>query len=128
MHDAQLHLDTGKDTLDGLEKTLDSVDTGDQDIRHFTIPQLRQVGQPKVAPFILPDPHTQKIFVTDAVDAETGISRPGENPAVLPHFVMDGVQVDDEVDLAKGRACHSSTKARIFSVTLEMKVGENSTP
>jgi hypothetical protein len=83
-----------KDGFDRFGEALQAVDTGDEDVLHAAVAQLRHHLQPKLGALGLRQPQAQHLLLAGHLDADGQVHRLDPH-RTLAHLHVDAVQVDD---------------------------------
>ncbi len=128
MHQAELHLGRGEDRLDRFGKPFQPVHTRNEDILNAPVLQLGDDLQPELRSFGFRRPHPQHILHPVDRHAERQVNGFVDDPPLGADFDLDGIQIQNGIDGIEGPVRQARTSSRTASVTVEIKLGETSTP
>lgn|GEM_PF-4852226 len=98
MNDTELNLRIREDGLNGFGKPFEAIDAGDEDIPHAPALQLGDDLEPELRAFRLGGPQTKNFLQAVQIDADRQIDGLVNDPAFLPHFNAEGIEIDDRPD------------------------------
>lgn len=100
MDDTQLHVRIGKYALYGIGKARQTVDAGNENVSHATVPKVCQDTKPEVSALTMRHIYAQQVLATVLVNADDIVDGTRLGGAfVVAHFVMDGIHPDDGINL-----------------------------
>ena len=98
MHDTELDLGLGKDTLDRFRKALKSIHAGDEDVLHTPVLQLRHHLQPELSAFGLRNPQPQHFLQAVHPNPDRQVNCLVLNVPAVPDFELNRIQIHDRID------------------------------
>jgi hypothetical protein len=90
--------------------------------------QLVEYGQPELRGLMLADVHAQNILAAIQIHTDDHINSLVDDVTLLLDLVVNGVQKHHSIVFCSGLDCHSLISGMMRLVTLEISVGETSTP
>ena len=97
MHDTKLNLSMREDRLDGLWKTLQAVNTGNEDILNATVSQFGHNLEPELGAFGLGNPHPQDLLDSIHGNADGQVDCLVQNVPICPALYPDGIHIDNRI-------------------------------
>lgn len=128
VHQAELHRRLGEHTFNCIGETRQTINAGDEDVDHTTILQYRDQLQAELCPFCPGHRPAECLLDAIQIDANGKVRGPDPDRAVVAHFDVNAVHVEDGVKRIQKRDCQALASSMTASVTDESKVGETSAP
>ena len=97
MDNTQLNPCIGKYGFDYIRKSLQAIDTGNQDIFYSTILQFITYLQPKLGAFIFTNPDPQYVFSTFRINPQCDIGCLRDDPPFFTVFIVNSLQEYDRI-------------------------------
>lgn len=88
MYDAELDRNLRENTCNRIRKTLEPVNTRDEDILDSSVLEIRKHTEPEVGSLALGDVHAQKFFSSFGIEGQHIIDGSGHRPILLVHYLI----------------------------------------